>query len=413
MKKCVSMLGWSIACGITSLSSGDVAHAQHANAPAEVKALVVRIPVRLADQEPSLGGSGVVVGVDSAWIYIVTARHVLDERGQVSDVWVRMFGQSDSVAAERLPYAKPGYDIAVLRVRRRGWHSPPFDRAGDFAQINVRDEVTPMGCAQGTRCWEPPVPADRVVATGLTTSSEASAVASEVVSFQSSAFLGKGASGGALFNEWWEVVAIVLSHEPPRGLAIAIDEVLKLLRDWGVPVSLVRPRVPRAGYRTQVGANMFVPIGAENDVNASETRLPSGRLTLTRRTHSSVTWHASVLRLAPDNLLVLAGTAGVGLTLRAARLSAHPFIDLGAGRTIARFDRGGYYVSTSGGDHYVPVWAKTRADGLGLGGGADIEYVLTPHAAIELMAARWSFALPESAPDMPSLYVGGGLRWLF
>jgi hypothetical protein len=381
-----------------------------------VKSLVVRVDVQLPSGEPALGGSGIVVGRDSAAIYIVTARHVLDERGPVSGVWVRMFGQTDSVAAELLPHARNGYDIAVLRVLRRvmpRWRPPPFDRLGEFAKLEERDEVVPMGCAQGTTCWDVPVPADRVVRVGLAGSDAASDVVSEIVAFQSSAFLGKGASGGALFNEWWEVVGVILNHEAPNGIALAIDGVLEVLREWNVPVSLSEPRVPRAGYRTQVGATLFAATGAPNDPNASETRLASGRLTFTRRTRTPLTWHASVLRLAPDNLLVVAGTAGVGATIRAGRLSAHPFLDLGVGRAQARFDRGGYYVTQPQGDAYVPVWVKTRTDGLGVGVGADAQYVVTPHFAIEVLAARWSFALPENSPDTPSLYFGGGVRWLF
>jgi hypothetical protein len=396
---------------IPVLTAADAASAQKSGAPDEAKTLIVRVAVRFGQSsEPELGGTGILIGSDGSAIYIVTARHVVVQESAASEIWVRLFGRQDSVRATFLPHGREGYDVAVLRVERsalHGWRTPALDRLGDPRALEFRAEVSPMGCAQGVRCWDVPVPADRVVGLDLTTGASAG------ILFQSAAFLGEGASGGALFNEWWEVVGVVLEHDAPRGRALPIDDVLSLLRSWGVPVGLKRSKLPREGYRTLVGVTLLSAIGASQDSNATESRLPSGRLTAVRRTRTSLTWHAGLMRLAPDNLLVTAGMAGVGANFTAGRISAQPFVEVGLGRAQARSDRGGYYAVEPNGDRYIPVWTKSTIDGLGVGGGISLQYLVIPHVAVEALAARWSFALPENSPDMPSLFLGGGVRWVF
>lgn len=417
--RCAAGLGM-----MAALACPPAARAQSPNpAPELAKDLVVRVIPRFpcvgssepCTGTPRLGGAGVIVGVDAKWIYVVTARHVVVlvvERPSESDtalradrVWVRLFGRSDTtrVQAELRQSDSMGYDIAVIRVARSaipGWTPPAFDRLGDPDLLAFGDAVSPMGCPQGI-CWGVPAPADRFVAAD-----------GDRIVFQSSS-VGGGSSGGALFNQRWEVVGLVTEAEFPRADALTMDKVVSVLRAWKVPVGLQPSFVPRDGYHVTLGLTWLAPIhgAATPDSISVAARWPSGRLEGTWHSqHSLITWQASALRLAPYNLAVTAGMGGVGIALNTGRLSARPFVEGGLGRVEARFDRGGYYLA-SGSQPYVPVWATSRQDGIGVGAGAALEFVIVRHLSVNATIARWSFGLPGNSPAWPLFFAGGGLRW--
>jgi hypothetical protein len=118
------------------------------------------------------------------------------------------------------------------------------------------------------------------------------------------------------------------------------------------------------------------------------------------------------LRLAPGNVSISAAVAGLGIEARTAggRLIGRLFVEGAAGRVRSRYDIGGYTVVDAGSSFYTPVWDAEDRDGLGVGGGVVTELVMFSHMVVELTAASWYFGLPENAPDVPHLYVGGGLR---
>ena len=258
-----------------------------------------------------------------------------------------------------------------------------------------------MGCPLGD-CWGVPVPADRVVG-----------VDRQGISFQSG-FVKAGSSGGALFNQYWEVVGLVTEDQPPHATAIPIERALVLVRAWGYPVQLRRAKVPRSGYGYHVGATFLTRVGGSQDVSGAESRFPSGRIVASRRGDNyGLIWHIAGMRLAPRNLAVTAGMGGVGIDFKYGRFTAQPFIEVGGGQVEGRFQNGGYYVERGESREFVPVWSQEKQDKLGLGVGLNVQALAGPHVTLELMGGHWSFNIPEGLPKLPPLFMGGGLRWGF
>lgn len=363
-------------------------------APSEARALVVRIV------SPPQIGAGIIVGHDDARVYIATAKHVV-RMGARHGIFVSFEDSpGDSVKAILADTAAEGVDIAVVAVARTALQRlPDFDRRGDPKILRFNAAVSPMGCPRGV-CWAVPAPADRVVGTDR-----------QGIIFQS-VFVNPGSSGGALFNEYWEVVGMVTGDQPPRANALDIDQVLEQVRTFGHPVSLRRPNVPREGFPFHVGALVLMGISEESDPLAQESRFPSGRLVATRRGQTyGLTWHLSGLRLAPPNLAANAAMGGMGLDFRWGRLVLQPFFEIGIARVEERYQTGSYVIDGPDGPEQIPVWQQEEEDGLGLGGGVSILVGLVSHATLEVLAAHWTFNLPANVQPMPNLFVGAGLRW--
>jgi hypothetical protein len=130
-----------------------------------------------------------------------------------------------------------------------------------------------------------------------------------------------------------------------------------------------------------------------------------------RQASPVVSWHLAALRLAPENLAIAAGMAGVGIELRKGRFVLRPFAEAGFGRTEGRYDLGGYYLAGPGGSQYVPFWRQVQGAGVGLGGGIVLEAITLPHIVLEVTGAYWNFTTPDNAPKLRSGFVGAGLRW--
>jgi hypothetical protein len=345
-------------------------------------------------------GAGILVGASGSNLYIATAGHVLQGGPGTPVVWVT-FAAGDSARATIVLPRGSELDLAVLQVsadptQAARWRPDSWDRVGNVRALRSDDPVSPVGCPQHV-CWEAPAPADRVVGKDQLG-----------ILFQSY-FVGPGSSGGALFNQWWEVVGLVTHDDPPRGEALRIDEVLDRVRAATLPVSLERPSVPRAGYPTTIGLSVLTS-SSSSSPGGSESRAPSGRVTLERRVMPAVSWHVSALRLAPDNLAITAAMGGVGLHLAAGRFSAAPFVEAGFGHVEGRHDLGGYYIGGSGGSQYVPLWNRETGDGLGIGGGATLQAIALPRTIVEITAGYWSFTTPENVPKLKKVFFGGGVR---
>jgi hypothetical protein len=407
----------ALAAALAAAAASRPASAQRAGtAPPAARALVARVDSRFGDDEADVGAA-VVVGADAGALYLATARHVVRKGEQrATRVRVTFAGpNADTATAVVLPDGDPRLDLAALRVPRPRAAAAAalaaLDRLGDVRALAFGDPVVPVGCPQG-ECWNVPVPPDRVVG-----------VDRQGVIFQSS-FVSPGSSGGALFDGLWELVGLVTEDAPPRANALPMDQVLAQLRAWRVPVQLRRRAIPRAGYRTVVGAALLAPLGRPDNGPDLAGRWPSGRVALTRRTRSRLTLHAAALRLAPANLGVTAGMAGASVHLGAGRFSLQPFAEAGLGSVEARYDGGGFALADG---RYVPSWQRQRADGLGAGAGLDAQVVVAPRVVVGLLAGSWRFATPEAPaealsaaraagttirmPGLPNLFLGAGLRW--
>jgi S1-C subfamily serine protease len=340
-------------------------------------------------------GAAVIIGVDSTRVYLATAKHVVFWRGLAVEVTARSFEDSTHRVLATIADTVPSLDLAVITIPRDALaRVPEMDRRGSSRDLRYNDPVTPMGCPRGS-CWGVPAPPDRVVG-----------VDPQGIIFQS-VFVNPGSSGGALFNEYWEVAGLITNDDPPRANAVAIEDVVEQVLALHHPVSLRRPTVPRAGYSVHLGASLLAGLGALPEDLAPESRFPSGRLVATRRGQHELTWHASALRLAPPNLLGTALMAGLGVDFRWGIVTAQPFAEIGLGWVEGRHDLGGYWV----GNEYVPYLREERENGLAAGGGLSLLATVAPHTTLEIIAAHWAFKEPTGVPDFPGIFVGGGLRW--
>jgi hypothetical protein len=400
------------AAAASSLAFGQSLLAQASKAPPEATELVVEVrsyfQIQSDDAETTLQpGSGIIVGLDDQRISIATARHVVHKSEPALRVYVIFRNHpNDSISATLSGKAQAGMDVAVLTIPRSrvppGWSPPAFNRLGNVRKLGFGDPVYPMGCPQGI-CWGVPVSADRLVV-----------IDRQGIAFQS-VFVKSGSSGGAVFNQWWEVIGLVTEDEPPQANAVPIDQVLALVRNWGFPVSLRQAKVPRAGYPLHLGGSLLMGLGVTSDSLGDESRWPSGRLVATRRGELyGLTWHLSALRLAPPNLAVTAAMGGVGVNFSYGRVLAQPFLEIGLGRVEGRFDAGGYYVSGPDGAVYEPVWQQEEEDGLGVGVGLSVQAIVAPHVTLEVLGGHWSFSIPDSLQvrdtNLPAFFVGTGLR---
>jgi len=392
--------GTGRAQGVNVPQGAESLAARRGKVPDDAKSLVVRLSIHFEGAPTPEVGAGIILGASGSELYVATARHVLTRGSAVQAIDVTFFS-GETARGTLLPRVSPDFDLAVLVVsgdaaRLRRLAPRAWDRLGN-PRLRGDDPVSPVGCPQGV-CWQAPSPADRLIGAD-----------SKGILFQSS-FVGPGSSGGALLNQWWEIVGMVTKDEPPRAEAIPIDQVLTLAVAWRIPVRVKRPSIPRAGYFTTVGLNFLAAINAKND-SFPDSRVPSGRLAFVRETRSSLTWHVALLRLAPDNLAVKAGLVGGALNLRQGRFTFAPFLEAGLGRVEGRFDAGGYYVASGSGNRYVPYWNQQKQDGIGVGGGLHLSVVLAPHVIVEVLAGHWSFTVPDSVPKLPTVFVGAGLRW--
>jgi trypsin-like peptidase len=392
--------------------------AQRAQAvPAAARNLVVKIATYRRDTRERAGiGAGVVFGGDGVRVYIVTAAHTIsfrppgvpltDPKDTVAASIVLAGPDSREIPATLVAIAPDSLlDVAVISIPRSAlgsrWSGTvPLDRLGNVARLSNGVPVWPLGCPGG-ECWEAPAEPDHVMA-----------VDGRGILFQSS-FVRVGSSGGALFNQWWEVVGMVTEDLTVRANAVPIDLIVAQLKRLVLPVMLVEPRVPRGGYRTTIGFSLLAPSPSPFDQDPDRA-VPSGRVTFSRRGPSGFSWHVALVRLGPRDLGITGGMAGIAVALNVGsdRFTMRPFVEAGLGQVEGRFDGGGYYVSTpTGGTRYVPSWNRVVGDGLGVGGGATLEVITVPHVIMELSAGYWTFTTPVGAPELKNVFFGLGARW--
>jgi uncharacterized protein len=178
-------------------------------------------------------GAGIIVGRKKDELLIATAYHVL-HRGSIqpNDIKVTFRAKPDKpLGATILNHDNgEGTDWALLSVKdlsKAGIDvcTIPFDRLGDVSTLERGDGVFPVGNPNGIQ-WGMPVVPDRI-----------SDVLGINLSFQS-AFIHNGHSGGALLDDSGYIVGMILKDEPPFGLAISIDKVIKEVKQLNYPVQL-------------------------------------------------------------------------------------------------------------------------------------------------------------------------------
>ena len=388
-----------VAVGITIMvtaTSGPLVAQRLAPMPPQAKNLVVQVLATGGDEEEV--GAGIVVATSDR-IIIATAAHVVRTAQQGAKIRVVFqFARNDTVTA-KVEQVDRDLDIAVLSVARAGAAAPPFafDRAGDPGALEAGSFVVPVGCPERV-CWEPPVSGDRVIS-----------ASARRVRFESF-FVSPGSSGGALFNQQWEIVGLVTEKNSQDGVAVGISEVTDRLHKWNYTIQLRPTSIPRAGYRTSLSIAGLAPsTGAVTQTG----RWPSGRLALFFRGQQRIGWHITALRLAPEDLRVTGGMVGTSVALRAGRFGIAPFVEVGAARVKGRFKAGSYFVQQGSDTVEVPVWKALTNDVIGFGVGADVEFLVAPHIALTGVAGHWDFRTDAQLPAIPNAFAGAGVKYAF
>jgi Trypsin-like peptidase domain len=385
--------------GVTLLATtlaGPLAAQRLSRMPPEAKNLVVQVLATGGDEEEV--GAGIVVATSDR-IIIATAAHVVRTAQQGAKIRVVFqFARNDTVTA-KVEQVDRDLDLAVLSVARAGKAAPPFafDRAGDPQALEAGSLVVPVGCPERV-CWEAPVSGDRVIS-----------ASARRVRFESF-FVSPGSSGGALFNQQWEVVGLITEKNSQDGVAVGIAEVADRLHKWNYPVQLRPTSIPRAGYRTSLSLAGLAPsTGAITEPG----RVPSGRLALFFRGQQRIGWHVTALRLAPTDLQITGGMVGTSVALRAGRFGIAPFGEVGVARVKGRFQAGSYTVQSGTDTVQVPVWQTLTNDVIGVGFGADLEFLIAPHFALTGVAGHWNFRTDSQLRSIPTAFAGAGFKYAF
>ena len=216
---------------------------------AQAKRLVVMLSTDFG------AGSGIVVGADTATVYIATARHVVQQGGQTTTkCTVRFFDalQTDFVGTPGLLPHALNLDVAVVRVARNQAGLPPFpdlpfDRMAPSAGLQAGDAVYLLG-NRPLNAWRVNLTADKIA--------EASA---DTIRFEST-FMGRGHSGGALLDRQRRLIGLSVTDEPPDGRALSLDTILAYFKTGGVPVQL---RTAGPWIAAAVGRSCRVTISGE------------------------------------------------------------------------------------------------------------------------------------------------------
>ena len=382
---------------VTAAAAAPLAAQRVSPMPVEAKNLVVQVLATGGDDEEV--GAGVVVAASNR-IIIATAAHVVRaaQQGGGTVRVVFQFARNDTVVAH-LDQLDRDLDLAVLSVPRdaRSTIQFAFNREGDPAALEIGALVVPVGCPDRV-CWDPPVSGDRVIS-----------ASARRVRFESF-FVSPGSSGGALFNREWEVVGLVTEKNSQDGIAVGMSEVADRLKKWGYTIQLGPTSIPRAGYRTRLS---LVGLAPTSGGLTQSGRWPSGRFALLLRGQERIGWHLTAIRLAPQDLQVTGGMVGSSVSLRAGRFGIAPFGEVGVARVNGRFNAGSYQVQTAGGPVDVPIWQTVTNDVIGVGVGADLEFLVAPHVAVSGVVGHWSFRTDSQLRSIPNVFAGAGIKFAF
>ena len=169
--------------------------------PAQIAAKVadINVGVLVSSRSASGEGSGVVMGEDSThtYTYIITCSHVIDMAGLTVRVQT---ADSQTYDAEIVGFDKQT-DIGVLRIKAKGLTAAEF---GDSDALVVGDPVYAIGNPGGTELFGS-FTTGYVSAIGRSVRSE---IGYTMECIQHNAAISPGNSGGALVNQYGQVIGI-------------------------------------------------------------------------------------------------------------------------------------------------------------------------------------------------------------
>lgn len=199
----------------------------------------------LADGRP---GAGIVIGHDDRYVYVATANHVVrpadGSADPYDDVTVAFYDDQETwlPASVHLQHVDPERDLALVQVptepvKDRAPDSLLDLRVADGKVLTFGDAVFPCGQGAARAWWHMSEP-------GRFYAYEEPLVS--IDTGQSGTW--RGASGGAMFDEQWRVVAMTQQRRSGGRLyGLEIGLVLQFFADRGVPITATGhvPNIPR------------------------------------------------------------------------------------------------------------------------------------------------------------------------
>ncbi len=224
-----------------SVVPGVAATQSRAEEAEKIKPLLVMITCATPFGKNSFG-AGIVVGMENGRAWVATAAHVVQPCQE--NAQVRFRGSGPTYRATVVRQADLSLDLAgieVTGVTAAELRAVPMDRLGDPGSLRRDDPIYLVGNPTGLE-WSVSARPDRML------------VAGDPLLHFSSTSIAEGHSGGALLNDRWEVVGMIVADSRTDSRAVSITRVLQTLRGWRVPVTLHPPlvRISAGSLRTCV-----------------------------------------------------------------------------------------------------------------------------------------------------------------
>lgn len=286
---------------------------QHQERP---ELLVARITAENSD------GAGILFHVDDKYAYGITAKHVVFQHGKLIEglhaelrAWP---GKQFPVEVPRLHYEE---DLAVFRAdlsslrlsRAQVLEGVPLNQLGASDKLDPGTALFSLGHSPDNAWIAPkqPVPFSRKAG--------ANAFLFELA-------CPRGHSGGAVFDEHWRLVGMMIDVEPPFCRALRIETILKIVQAWKLEIGLSQAPSPSgetaASHQTVVAVIGFDNRSTKNlpnlgnvaqDITTSYLNTLPGVVLVTRDRLGKVRREIKL----PDSVLTGTGISNVGHLLQA------------------------------------------------------------------------------------------------
>ena len=219
--------------------------AQAASKTEKFKQGIVKISVHRPDDNIDTG-AGIIVSVDSQYVYIITALHVLageDDDLEDINIAVNFYSSShDSIPAKVFPQFDEDLDLAVITVEAQNiadFEVRPTLKIGDLAAMNELNEIITLGHPSNIS-WQ-------------LSPGNIGFIETLHVQFSGDAVY-PGNSGGALLDGKMNLIGIVTHRTAESASAVTIDIALDKLNEWNVPIQLEKAKASKKWWYIGGGA---------------------------------------------------------------------------------------------------------------------------------------------------------------
>jgi S1-C subfamily serine protease len=217
---------------VLALSFGEIETVTSKDFPKAVQASAVTATVRVKNVSTDTDGSGTLVGRSGAFVYILTAHHVIDraEKLEISVYSARSYPRAEHVykSAEVLARSSES-DLALLRLVTRdalpdGLKICPPNRAPEEKKFPVLSVGCPAGGAP--TCLVDVVKDRRRVRKGTQKT--------DVSSWETASGPAAGRSGGPLLDRGGRLIGVCSGTSEGKGYYTDLEEIHRFLKRNGV-----------------------------------------------------------------------------------------------------------------------------------------------------------------------------------